>query len=571
MRHDRPTISCLRSIGGSIGATGPAGFRSAATRRLAEFGRDENGAVAVLFGIMITVVLFLAAIAVDGSRFTSEWMRDRQALDAAVLAATDVVGLEDQDELMRTRGEAFYLANRPRAKASDLQRMELNPDTGRVVGETAFDWSATLLRPFGYDKVRLGGTATAVRGGTAEVALVLDNSGSMAGSYIEDLKTAAEDLVNVVFASNTHDGTSVSVVPFAGSVNVGAANRGASWIDNEGLSPLDKENVSEDRTRFQLFDDLNETWGGCVEMRSAPFDTSDTPPDEGTPATLFTPQFAPDEPDDINDGGYSMSNNYLVDDGGTCPKQECTCPQRTKSGACKTSPGWVLTPIDPKMAQARTCKYSGEQVGYASPSGDNCRRGNLSGDGPNAFCTTKPLLPLNTDPVQVTSAIHAMSANGMTNIAEGIAWGWRTLSPAPPFSEGRSYDDHENKKFLVIMTDGENTYTSTSDHNRSRYNALGYAKPYRTPTAGRLGTSYSSSAYTTRMNSKTREVCANAKAEGIKIFTVAFRLESNPTTLNLLQECAEKPSNAYIASDGAALIEVFRSIGREISKLRIAS
>ncbi|MFN3868025.1 MAG: hypothetical protein ACK4MF_03035 [Hyphomicrobiaceae bacterium] len=535
------------------------------------FQRDEQGAVAVVLGVMFTVILFMAAIAIDGSRFTSEWMRDRQALDAAVLAASDAIGMPDQDAEARARGEAFYLANRPAGKSEDLVTIEIRPEAGEVFGRTRFDMLATLLRPFGYEQVRLGGTATAVRGGTAEVALVLDNSGSMAGTYIADLKTAAENLVEVVFAGTEQGDSnmSVAVVPFAGSVNVGSGNANAEWMDRDGISPLDKENTKEERSRFELFSDLNESWSGCVEVRKPPYDTTDGVADASVPASLFTPQFAPDEPDTVNAEGKSYENNYLVDDGGNCPRQECKCTDFNSSGKCKTN-GWKLTAIAASEAQARSCKYTGAQAGYPAPRPDKCSTPALSG-GPNRYCTTAPLLPLSTSRGEIVNAIRAMGANGMTNIAEGIAWGWRALSPAQPFAEGRSYNDRDNKKILIVMTDGENTYTSVNNHNASRYNALGFAKPYRTPTAGRLGKTYTSSAYTTTMNARTRTVCANAKAEGLKIYTIAFRLENDATTRNLLRECASDAASAYVASNGAALIDVFQNIGREISKLRISS
>jgi len=55
------------------------------------------------------------------------------------------------------------------------------------------------------------------------VALVFDNSGSMAGQPINDLIVAAKNLTSVLYAG--YEGTDevkVGVVPFAGSVNVGA-------------------------------------------------------------------------------------------------------------------------------------------------------------------------------------------------------------------------------------------------------------------------------------------------------------------------------------------------------------
>jgi hypothetical protein len=87
----------------------------------------------------------------------------------------------------------------------------------------------------------------------------------------------------------------------------------------------------------------------------------------------------------------------------------------------------------------------------------------------------------------------------------------------------------------------------------------------------RLGTTYSSSALVSQMNAKTSAACNGAKVEGITVYTIAFRLESDPTTLSLLQGCASGPEKAYRASDGQALIQIFQAIGREIAQLRVSS
>ncbi|MCB1521272.1 MAG: VWA domain-containing protein [Hyphomicrobiaceae bacterium] len=537
------------------------------------FERDEEGVVAIVLALTISAVLFLAAIAIDDSRFTSEWMKDQYALDAALLAASDTMGLPEEQAEARARAEAYYIANRPAGSPVDLVDVKLNTDEGSVDGSTRFDWKSTLLRAFGYEQMRLGSNSRVVRGGTAEIALVLDNSGSMRND-IGALRAAAADLANVVFAgAETSDQVSLAVIPFAASVNVGSGQRGAAWIDNEGVSPISRENAIDDRSRFQLFDDVGETWKGCVEMRPVPYDVDDTLPDDGNPSTIFVPMFAPDEPDSINAAGKSYSNSYLVDDGGNCPKQECNCIKFKSNGKCRGSESkyWKLTPIPPTEAQARTCKYAGEQVGYGSPPGDNCARPALNGAGPNAACTTLPMLPLSSTRADVIGTIDQMQANGTTNIGEAVGWGLRALSPSVPFTEGRAYDEPENKKIMIVMTDGANHYTDANNHNESIYAGLGYAKPYRTPSSGRLGTTYTFNAYVARMTARTRVACSNAKAQGIKVYTIAFRLEDDPATMSLLRDCASETRDAYAASDGATLIETFRNIGREISSLRVAN
>ena len=174
----------------------------------------------------------------------------------------------------------------------------------------------------------------------------------------------------------------------------------------------------------------------------------------------------------------------------------------------------------------------------------------------------------------VETAIEALGANGTTNIGEGVMWGWRTLSPGSPFAEGRVYTDVKNQKIMVVMTDGENTYQTYSNQNKTIYGAFGYALPLPAPLgqgmAGRLGTTYTQSAILTQMNTKTSAACANAKAAGIIIYTIAFRLESDPGTLALLRTCASATDKAFLASDGQSLIQTFQAIGREIAQLRVA-
>jgi hypothetical protein len=72
------------------------------------------------------------------------------------------------------------------------------------------------------------------------------------------------------------------------------------------------------------------------------------------------------------------------------------------------------------------------------------------------------------------------------------------------------------------------------------------------------------------MNTKTLAACENAKAAGIKVYTVAFRLDATSPTRAMLATCASGANETYVASNGQALIQAFESIGREIAKLRVA-
>ncbi|MGQ0672780.1 MAG: VWA domain-containing protein [Hyphomicrobium sp.] len=520
------------------------------------FAADERGVSAVIYGIMFTFMFLAAAVAVDHSRATKEAQNQQSALDLAILAASDLLGGTDEGTTVQQRAERFFAANMPPGSTATIS-VAMDEIAGEITGTTGNAHPTTLfksavLKEARRDKIDIGANARVVRGdGTIEIGLVVDNSGSMAGTYIDALKSAATKLVNVVFSgSEGSDKVKVGVIPFASSVNVGSAYGGADWIDGAAESSLHSENFSEPKSRFDLFSDLSTNWGGCVEVRPAPYDVQDTEPTASQPDTRFVPMFAPDEPDDVSAeaAGTSYSNNYISDFGGTCPEPDMTCIVfNKKKNKCTT---YGPAPIDVALAQSRTCKYAG-----ATQAG---------GSGPNYGCSTQPLLALSQSKTTVQAAIDALTAGGNTNIGEGTMWGWRVLSPEAPFTDGRAYDESENRKVLVVMTDGANTYSGTSNHNKSRYGAFGYG------VKDRLGTTYSSSAYSDAMDLKLASACTNAKTAGVTIYTVAFRLEGDASTRALLSACATSTDHAFTASSESALVQAFETIGRNISRLRVA-
>jgi Flp pilus assembly protein TadG len=533
-----------RALRGAVLRRGLPAF----TRR---FAADQGGVTIIIFALGFSVFGLAAAIAIDYGRVQIERARVQRAIDAAALAAAHRLGMADQDVSGPAAAEAFFRANVPKGTKLAITDMQFDAAAGEVRITSGGRHPTTLMRAFGVNEMALGAGTRVKRGdSTVEVALVLDNSGSMAGTPIAELKDAARNLVDVVFTGAMgNDKVRVGVVPFAASVNVGAHRRDEGWMDTDGLSPVHHENFAEPRSRFQLFDQLGTSWRGCVEARPAPYDVNDAPPSSANPATLFVPMFAPDEPDSGNADGGSYPNNYLNDFGGSCPTPEQVCVNyNTRRQTCDE---YGPQPLTPAEAQARMCKYEGAST--------------PSGLGPNFGCTTAPLHELTSYKEDVTAAIDSMVASGLTNIGEGLMWGWRVLSPEAPFTTGRSWSEAKNQKVIVLMTDGQNTYNRYSgNHNWTGYWAFAYG------AKGRLGSTNTSSALTGAMNVKTRAACSNAKYQGVIIYTIAFRLENDATTRALLSDCASDGSKSFVASDGAALNQVFQAIGREISNLRVA-
>lgn len=524
------------------------------------FARDERGTTSIIFGLMFTFFMLAIAVAVDWGLGVTEKLREQEAIDSATLAASEKLGLEDEDAQGKEVAEAFFKANTGNDPTKKLESIDLDGASGSVTATALNTLKSFFLRSVHLPDQKIGAYSRVLKSlGSVEVALVLDNSGSMGSmqsdgqTSIQALRSAAKQLVSVLLVGA--EGTErvrVGVVPFAASVNVGSANRSASWIDSASVAPTHDENfaardlVTQKRTRFELFDAMGVSWRGCVEARPSPHDVSDAEPDSATPSTLFVPMFAPDEPGTAGESN-SYPNSYLDDNQGNCPK---SCSRYSRRGNC-TQWSYDAAPTDPAVAQARTCKYDGESPSSGKP-------------GPNQGCTTSQILPLTSTRTDIDTAIDAMGANGSTNIPEGIMWGWRVLSPEPPFTQGREWDDVENGKYMIVMTDGKNEITNArSNMNKSDYTAFGYG------AKNRMGTDYTYAGYQTALNVKTAAACAAAKAKGIKIYTVAFRL-TDAMTVGLLRDCASKVDNAFTAGDSAGLVSVFQAIGRDITKLRVA-
>jgi hypothetical protein len=155
----------------------------------------------------------------------------------------------------------------------------MDADKGEVVATAKGNMLTSLLKAVGIRDIGFGSSATVRKGrGTVEVALVLDNSGSMAGQPIGDLVVAAKNVTSVLYAGyEGSDKVKVGIVPFAGSVNVGVANQGAAWVDRGGLSPVHAENFPEP-SGSRTMPTRAPCWRAAPRVRRKPMRRATEPP-----------------------------------------------------------------------------------------------------------------------------------------------------------------------------------------------------------------------------------------------------------------------------------------------------
>ena len=518
-------------------------FRLAALRRLVR-PLDNQGNVAVVAALAMAPICVAGLGAMDLARVTSAKSQLQDALDAAALAAARTNATTDSE--LKTHGDR-YLAQNLRV-SSDFALAASNftfAENGRVVATAELRVTPFVAGLVTGGAMTVGAAAEVVRASSKiEVALVLDTTGSMEeGTKLRDMKNAArafvtkmEDAAKKAVEPNS---VKISLVPFANTVRVdGSTYRSATWIDQNGVSPINNEifttaTGTQFANRFALFSTVGTSWRGCLEMRQAPYDIQDNEPKVSNPATLYTIHFAVDEPDVKTTGyGASYQNDYLGD--GT------------------TSVNW-------RVRQGSITKYG------------NSKKGSMSTTfGPNRGCGVSPIMRLTTDFSGLRTAIGNLDADGNTNIPIGLMWGWNTLLSHAPFGDGVPYGTAKHKKIIVLMTDGENTIAQRDTPNDGTYAATGYIWQRRVLKANGapLEQGASTSQRTAALDSRLSKLCDNIKAKDIEIYTI--RVEVNTGDSQLLKSCATNRDYYYDVKSSSTLTAVFQSIAGQIAALHLA-
>lgn len=508
---------------------------------LNRFHAAEGGNFTTIFALAIVPFLLVGGVGIDYGANIAVRQKAQNAVDATVLTLAKL-SASTTDQELQSKADLQVKALLADARvANPVVTAKRDGDTIRVA--VAGGTPTSLTNIAGFKQLPLNVAATARRGsGNLEVALVLDNTGSMRGTKLANLKSAASDLVDAMFKEvdpAKPNSLKMAVVPFSMTVNVGAAYGNQSFMDTDAKSSIHKEIfATKDSTanRFSLFGKMKVAWAGCVETRPAPYDVTESPPNGATPNSLYVPYFSPDE-SDLDDKAV---NDYMSD-------YPSTTSSRDKSST-------------DRVRQGQTAKYASNRI---VPSSSSTQSGTGYHYGPNSGCEIQPLTRLTTSKPAIVDAVAAMTVLGDTNVASGLMWGWHVLSPNAPFSDGASYGDQKTRKYVVLMTDGQNQSAPASSDNVSYYSGLGFI------WNNRIGTTSSNNATRTKfMDDRTALLCENMKKAGIQIFTV--RVEVDDGSSDMLRNCATSPSMFYDVQNSSALNEVFASIGSQINELRIS-
>ena len=475
--------------------------------------KNERGSALMFAGLGLMVLVGSTGMAIDMSRIQTVNAKLSSALDAAGLAAGAKAHSSDINAVVNNYMNVNFPTNFMDSTITNIT-VTSNPDKTLINLSATAEVNMTFMNIFGINTWNVTTTSEITRENRGlELAMVLDVTGSMyGGGKIGDLRTAATDMVNILFGDEeTHENLWVGIVPYTTTVNIGNSN--TAWLRNFNPN-LYPPNYPAGATQ----------WKGCVEARnqhpeSNGYDVDDTVPDAADPETLFP----------VYHWASEWDNEWI-------------------------NPGTGAITLN-----------EGAGYGNTSARGPNVGCGNQ----------VTPLTSSKSTLLSAVSALTPWRRGG-TMSSIGAAWGWRMISPnwrgmlSTNATIPLDYGTPLMNKAVILMTDGINqVYTPHSNPPfGSDYTG------YRRIGEERLGEDVDTAGEgVTEVNNRFSAICTGMKSQGILVYTVTFRLGNSTAHNNartLFRNCATHPDFYFDSPDGATLRASFKQIGDSLANLMIS-
>lgn len=543
-------------------------------RAFGRFRREEDGSL-LIFGLFAFVMmLLLAGVSLDLMRFEERRTVLQNTIDRASLAAADLQQTLDPKDVVRDYFQKAGL--KPPAPEdiivtegtlSDYRKVEIS------VSEEMPTWFMALV---GVKTLSAPASSTAEESvGQIEISLILDVSGSMnSGNRLTNLKPAAKSFVDQIFDSAEDDKVSISIIPYATQVSIG-----------DDLASY-----------FNLTVEHN--YSTCIEFEASKGDFDTT-------AVSF---------------GTGPSDRIYQRNGHFDPFYRASPPNLTN---CPTEPERNVLPfsgdrnqlktfIDNLTAEGNTSIDIGMKWGSAllDPSMQGVVDGMIaSGDLPGAF-SERPyayddkdalkIIVLMTDGANTTEYRLRNNTTSNPYYDEGVSllvrnpWYRTNGSSSDDWSRNQySLWDASKNKYYIFAQSAWRTEAWGDKSGDPGYSGSPTSIPMTWPDVwsdmsiywfadNLIYKAYGSSSLrnkwrpastsnpqaNTYINSAkdglTLDICGAAKAQGVRIFTIAF--EAPTAGQQLLSQCQ---NSGYYAVEGLDINDAFSGIVNSINKLRL--
>lgn len=511
-----------------------------------QFWAARRGNVSMIFAVALVPLLIAVGAGLDFGRAVLVRANLTEALDVAGLAVGSSTNLTSDaaQALAQSYFNANYKVDSSYGKPTAVTVTQSGQDFTLATSVTV---PTVLMQIVGISSLPVSSSVVITRNSkNIEVALALDTTGSMAGTKIADLKTAADDLIDIVVQDvQTPTYTKVAIAPYTMGVNVGTYAdqvRGAI-ADSAGraITGATKANPVVITAPGHIYANGDVVYisgvGGMTQLNGNTY----------TVANKTTNTFELKNTDGRNYSSYTSGGAAY------CTKLGCRYYQFTNAYG-----GTNLFTSSTCVSERTTNAYtdtapSTTPLGYNYPASSNP-------------CINATIIPLSTDRTALHTVVDGLAAGGSTAGHIGVAWAWYLLSPNFSYlwssaSQPAAYGGTNLLKVAIIMTDGAfNTPYCKGVISADADSGSGSSSDHINCNAPN-----GSSA------SQAKQLCTAMKANGIIIYTVGFQVGSDATALDTLTSCATDSAHAYFPASGSDLKTVFHDIAQQITNLRVKS
>lgn len=434
--------------------------------KLNSFKNCQAGNVSMMFAAALLPIAGTIGFAVDFSRSSEVKAQLVSAVDSTALALAHA-SVNLTDEQLQDKANKIFEGNFKPGTTANSSSVTASRDAGALTVEGSAAFNTSFLRVLNIPTLDVSAKSKVVWGSDrkVEVVMALDNTGSMKGTKLEELKKAAHELIDKLEDAAEAAGTSgkveIGLVPFATTVRVNPNNyKDKEWIRFDKVPDTKQVCTKKKNKDGEWYDDcqyvpylrnfMKQNWQGCIWDRDQPYDIDDTSYD------------------------HDQKKAYY-------PAIQEACPSDEKD--------------------------------------------------------LQTVVPLTDNFDTVRGAIDNMKAAGKTNVTIGLAWGMSLLSHKKPFQQGTETTGPDAaRKYLILLTDGENTENRFSKNNNGGV-----------------------------IDARTEEACKKAGELGT-IFTIRM-IEGDE---GLLRGCASGVENYYNINVAADVSSAFQAMADQIANLRIA-
>ncbi|WP_192931131.1 VWA domain-containing protein [Gemmobacter serpentinus] len=509
--------------------------------RVTAFGKGEDGSIYPMTVSMLFLMLAIGGMGVDVMRHEEKRVSLQQTLDNSVLAAASLKQQLDPklvvEDYFAKAGMSQYLQGVDVSQGLNFRTVQANVDA---------DSNPYFLNMLGIDEFRILANSTAEeRISNVEISLVLDISGSMGGSRINNLRPAARNFVDTILTNSEPGKASISIVPYSAQVNLGP-----DLMEQFNVTRI----PTQDRTScVELPDDvfgsisLSTTRAFQHNANFDPFGTT-TSLTSNTNCTWFKTW----------NTDTLLASNYVMPISSSAAELKAKINGLVVDGNTSIDLGvkWGALLLDPN---ARPVIAGMIAKGKVAPQ---------FAPRPLAFNPQETIKVL----VVMTDGENTTEYKLLDPYRTGKSHVWRNNS-----GQTAAYFDRANTNADYFFPDSATWKTAPPSGSSQQtwvqlfelYSVKNVAYTfYQRP----MGTSYTTkvnemmtSVYSTK-NARLQQVCTAAKNAGVVIYGIAFEAPTNGKTQ--IRGCASSDAHYYDAQ-GLEISTVFQSIANQISDLRL--